>query len=908
MRSRFSLLLLSLFTLSPSLFSAPAAPLVRIQRDADLSQFPRYEIRNTTPAPLTIVVTSTLEDTRGEIRQQAASTYTLAPGNIDTYPAYAPTPADPRTALRDDIALLRTTLTLTPVTVSSPASDSPDLSSETGGEAVTSTHTETHSAIVGTPRPVARDGDYFIGMNVHLQRYTAEEQWKLLRLMKAAGVRSVRIEPGFRAREADGTFLMDPRYEQAQLGAEAFGMNSLFALTFFNPAFHRTGEKAALAHDWAKAVGEHYKGRVFDYQYGNETNSGWSAYGAAADMVAHNRAMALGSLAADPSARPATFAIAEADPHYLREMFRLGIGPWMKAVTVHPYCGVPEAGIAKLEANRAVIGEFGGKQEIWATEVGFHYDEGGALNPTTQQLTLVNGYTREQQADYLARLYLLGRAKGIERIYWYNMYGKNDPETFWLVDADMNPRPVYHTLAFISTWVNDAMPLGGTASTEPVQKQLFRRADGRVFLAAWALRDGVSVNLRLPAGDYTVHDTAGNRLDMDPSRAITLGERPLLIEGLPASVTSYEHLGLLADAMDDRNFNHPLHRWEIAAGETIAVPCVVFNGGNAPVTAHPAVVARMPGWTIKLPEAFEVAPGQTVRRDITLTAPANAVPGVEYRFAFAVETAGPARTQPWETRIWLRGAFPYARHFLEKTVPDYPVRRPIDEDATGFGPAEVIARRASSALTPDSIDGNLTANKWSPDDFVPLAQHGHWKLRDALHPADQDARVRVALRWDEHHLYLAWLVQDDDLSLLDLTSRDWRDADNVRLFLSAESDPEKRTKNISQRDLLVLMAPTRQFHDEAPAVLVASLGGYVRTGYESKIRIASRVWHGGYLIEAAVPFAAIGHTPASGDTLGVNLMSDDCDHGFRKSVSLLALVNYDYWNSPRALTRLRLAD
>ncbi|EIP99090.1 protein of unknown function (DUF1083) [Opitutaceae bacterium TAV1] len=879
----------------------PTVSIIKIQRDADLSHYPRYEIRNTTTAPLAITIASSLEDTDGKLRQQAITTHTLAPGHTDTYPAYAPTTTDPRAALRDDIALLRTTIT---------TGDQPP---------------ETHTAIVGTPRPVPRDGDYFIGMNAALQRYTPEEQWRALRMMRAAGVRSLRVEPGFRAPEPDGAFRMDPRYEQVQLAAEAHGMNTLFLLSYFPPAWHKTSDKTRLAHDWARAIATHYKGRVWDYQYGNETNSGWGSYGAAADMAAHNQAMSLGTLAALPDARPATFAIAEALPDYLAELFRNGLAPYVRAVTLHPYCGSPEAGVAKLEANRRVIAQYAADtglpaQQLWATEVGFHYDEGGALNPTTQQLTLVNGYTEKQQADYLARLYILARAKKIDRIYWYNFYGKNDRETFWLTDADFNPRPAYHTLKYTAPWLNDSTPLGGTASTEPIQKHLFRRADGTLFLAAWSLRDGIETTITLPPGGaYTATDANGktdainNQKLQNTPATLTLNETPVFIAGFPpdasTTLTTYDQPGLLADSLDNRPWSEPMTRWEARPGDTITVPCVAFNSTNAPLDARPVIVTRMPGWKIELPAPFAIPPGQTLIKHIKITAPPapDTVPGVEYRFSFALETPGPRRTTPWEARIWLDGQFPYAAHLLEKNVTDFPIRRPVDESATGFGPAEITARHAAPALNPATIDGNLTPAKWSPDDFHTLAQHGHWLLRDATHPADKDARVRAALRWDARHLYVAWLVQDDDLSLLDLVSRDWRDADNVRLFLSAEPDPAKRSKSISPRDLLVLMVPTRQFHDEPPAVLVAPLGGYVRTGYESRIKIASRVWHSGYLIEAAIPLDAIGvSTPAPGQILGINLMSDDCDNGFRKSVSLLALKNYDYWNSPRSLAQLRL--
>lgn len=96
-----------------------SVPIIKLQRESDLSKYPRYEIRNTTTAPLTITLASSLETTDGTLYQQATTTHTLAPGHIDTYPAYAPSPTDSRIALRNDIALLRTTITLTPDTLPS---------------------------------------------------------------------------------------------------------------------------------------------------------------------------------------------------------------------------------------------------------------------------------------------------------------------------------------------------------------------------------------------------------------------------------------------------------------------------------------------------------------------------------------------------------------------------------------------------------------------------------------------------------------------------------------------------------------------------------------------------------------------------------------------------------------------
>ncbi|AHF92009.1 alpha-galactosidase [Opitutaceae bacterium TAV5] len=866
---------------------------MRMVRTDDFSQLPSFQVRNDTAAVVDVVASVTLETPGGELTTLPPVRRTLAPGaTIDL----AAGPAG--FALPAPTVLFRATVT-------------------TGDKTA-----ESFSTIVGRPQPVARDGDFFIGMNAHLHRYSPEEQWRMLQHMRDAGVRTVRLEPGFRTPDESGRFAIDPRIEQSQLAIEAFGMNTLMSLTFFPREYYLSPDKNRMAWAWARHLGEHFKGRVFDYQYGNETNSGWAGHGAAATMSAHNQAMALGTLAADPSARPATFGIAEAQPHYLAELLRNGLSPYIQAVTVHPYSGTAEAGIAKLEANQRVIAAHAAAtgqppQQLWATEIGFHFHEGGPVNPVTRQLTQVNGFTLEQQAGQLARLYLLARSKRIERIYWYNLYGKNDRETFWLLDENFLPRPAWHTLVHLSSWLNDSIPLGGTVSTEPVQKHLFRRADGTLFLAVWALRDGVRAPLSLlPGGHYTAIDANG-RPDsantdalQNPSPELTLGETPLLITGFPEDasrlLTGYDHLAVLANTLDARNWSTALNRWTLNPGDTVSIPWVIFNSGAAPVTARPVVVSRMPGWTIELPEPVAVAAGETVTREIRLTAPRNAVRGVEYRFSFATETEGPRRSLPFETRLWIDGPFPYRALLAESPQqPHYPVRLPFDDDKTeNFGCRELLARRAPASMTPDSIDGNLS--KWTADEFVTLDQGGLWILRDPQPPVRENWFGRVALRWDATHLYFAFIALDDDLSVVDLTSRDWRDADNVRLFLSAEPDPAKRSRTITARDLLLLMTPTRQFHDEPPALLAAPIGGHVRQDFESQVKIASRVWQGGYLIEAAIPFSAIDVKPAAGLRLGANVLADDADHGFRTNTWMTCLRSADYWNNPQTLGTLTL--
>ena len=841
-------------------------------RDPNLEIYPFFEVHNPAATPARITIESSLETPEGKVKQDKSASYEVAAGATATFPAYKR-----EKSLRGEIALVRTTVT------------------EEGGIALP------FSAICGTPRPVGKGGDRLVGMNVHLERFTPEEQWKCLQMMKAAGVTTIRLEPGFKAPDAQGNYMVswaDPLV----LECEAFSMAPLMALNYFPKEFYSAPEKEKMAYGWAKAIGEHYKGRVYAWQYGNESNSGWSTFGDAADMLAHNNAMALGTLAADPENLPGSFGVAEALPNYLREFFRLGGGTNLKAIALHPYCGVAESGIAKLLDNRRIINEAGGHQEIWATEVGFQYSLPGAVNAVTQQMTQVDGFSLDQQADELARLFLMARAKGIDRIYWYDFFGKKDRETFWIVDPDFVPRPAYEALKVVGNLLKDAVPLGGTEATEPVQSQLFRRPDGSVFLAAWALRDGIERDLHLPPGNYTVRDILGKGVSFDPAKPTVLNERPIIVEGLSPATAAYALNGLQVNALDGRNWSSPLHRWSVDPGATMTIPFVAFNSTASPLTVYPSLLRTYPGWKVTLPEPFVVEPGQTVNQSVTVVVPADATPGVDYHLAFTGETTGPRRTFPYEARIWVNGKFPYTA-ILDAVSPaadvaPYKSRRVIDEAEVGFGRETLVARHATA-----TADGNLS--EWNPNEFVTIDQVGNWRLRDPGLPGRDEWYARVALRWDAKALHVAFVVRDNELNLLDLISRDWRDSDNVRLFLSTE-DAAKRAKKLTEKDYLILMTPTRQFHTEPPAVMAGAVGGFAHQDFESKVTLSSRVWEGGYLIEATIPFEALGITPEAGKTLGCNVMADDAFHGYRRYTGLTFLKDFSYWNNPQTLGTLKL--
>ena len=757
--------------------------------------------------------------------------------------------------------------------------------------------TDRLSGIFGTPRRLNRENrDFLVGMNVHLEKYTPAIRWELMRMLRDAGVKSVRI---------DGYFCMpDDRKHQAVtfrrldeviLGLEAFGIEPLVGLMWFPKRFYNSPEKQKAAFLWAKQVAERYKGRA-SWHYGNETNSGWAGFGAAADMAALHKAFALGTRAGDPEALRGTFGIAEGLPGYLEKFLEHDTLDYLDAVAVHPYSGTAEAGIAKTLANKELLRP---GQQIWATELGYQVDDTKVgMNALTGQLTQVMGFTSEQQADLMSRLYILGRAFGVDRIYWYDFYGLKDGETFWVVNPDLTPKPAYHALVKVAREMAEVKPLGGTELDEAIQRHYFRCTDNRILLTAWALNG--KGKLAVPS-DAAVTDALDRPVPVPADGMLRLSTRPLFIR-LPADGTfdGFLNQEVLASAFDRRSFSRPSFRLAGKPGEKIAVPFSLYNSSEREVTATPCVVKRLPGWKIDF-EARPVvlAPQQTVTVPVTFTSLPDAVPGVEYHFAMAAELDNGQRTSASPVRIRLNGKFPYREIMEFSRAADYPMWDSMDEAKFNSGNPELSASAGSA-----TVDGKL--DEWRPEEFFELDQRLTWKLRDPKLPSSEDFTAKIAFRYDREYLYAGIIIRDDDLSVGDDLSRDWRDSDNVRIFLSTESDPAKRPRRISEKELLLIMSPTDLSRTGGPVAFAAVLGGHARPGFEQKIRLDGRVWNTGSVIEVAIPWHELGVAPEPGRLLGLNVLADDADKGFRRHTAMTYLHDAEYWRSPTSLGGLRL--
>jgi hypothetical protein len=183
-------------------------------------------------------------------------------------------------------------------------------------------------------------------------------------------------------------------------------------------------------------------------------------------------------------------------------------------------------------------------------------------------------------------------------------------------------------------------------------------------------------------------------------------------------------------------------------------------------------------------------------------------------------------------------------------------------------PASDAVTAACSIGNPPVLDGQL--GDWSQPMFALHARHqgaastfGDWD--DDESDNDEDLSARGALRWDETHLYLGFDVSDDQRSVSSLSF--W-DNDTVEFYLDGQRD---RSDDYGSDDLEIMVRADGQarFYKD---------GGEFTPAHSITVKTADRP--GGWTVEVAVPWAALGGTPpVLARRLGFTLQLNDNDNG-----------------------------
>ena len=322
-----------------------------------------------------------------------------------------------------------------------------------------------------------------------------------LSLIRQAGANALRDETGWnRLESVKGQLKMPDEWDAFVRRAAAMGIRPLLILDYGN-RFYDNGDKPLSGEAlegfarYSEFVVRHFKGVVHDYEVWNEYDIriGGTSPGSAEDYARMLRKVYPRIKAVDPSITVYGGAMTSGgiDKGWLESMLAAGALADLDVVSIHSY--------NHLEPGR------GHTPEAWAewtrkVEETVRKHNGGKAAPLavsemgwpTQSDKF--GATPQAAADYLARMFLLGRGMPfLKGIWWYDFqddgWNSTDAENnFGMVRPDLTPKPAYFALAGIAEAMQ-ADPMGRVDAGDPDVYVLKFRGAAKDIWAIWSAHE-----------------------------------------------------------------------------------------------------------------------------------------------------------------------------------------------------------------------------------------------------------------------------------------------------------------------------------------------------------------------------------------------------------------------------------
>lgn len=189
--------------------------------------------------------------------------------------------------------------------------------------------------------------------------------------------------------------------------------------------------------DWRRyvqTVGERYRGRIIHYEMWNEPNIKHHYSGSVEKLVELTCEAYKQLKAIDPKnklASPAATAGGKDHIDYLDKFLKAGGSKCVDIIGHHFYVpnGAPEGMIPLIRSVKKVMASNGVSHlPLWNTETGYWIENGDGT--PDHPMVAKGGWKRlgleKESGDYLMRAFLIARAEGVDRFYWYswdNRYG-----------------------------------------------------------------------------------------------------------------------------------------------------------------------------------------------------------------------------------------------------------------------------------------------------------------------------------------------------------------------------------------------------------------------------------------------------------------------------------------------------
>jgi len=244
---------------------------------------------------------------------------------------------------------------------------------------------------------------------------------------------------------------------------------------------------------------------IKNWEVWNEPNNGTGTWiGTNAQMVAMAQTIYTAVKAVDPTNKVLTPSPQGNATIWMNGYLAAGGGAYADIMAFHGYTSsAPETIATLIDSYKSVYATYGqGAKPIWDTE---------AMDITTSDPTL--------QAKFLAIYYLLHRAKGVERFYWYTYDGDQGQEWFYNTGVDA----VGTADAQVHNWMLGAIPgalsINGTVYSLPLTK------NGVSTVAVWNSA-GASA---YATGSYTSYIDLLGASHAISGGTVNIGQSPILL-------------------------------------------------------------------------------------------------------------------------------------------------------------------------------------------------------------------------------------------------------------------------------------------------------------------------------------------------------------------------------------------
>lgn len=382
-----------------------------------------------------------------------------------------------------------------------------------------------------------------------------------------AGIGTVRDEQYWKQVEPEpGKYAEPERYARYMRALRRADIAPLLVLSFANPHYdggqtpHSPAGRAAFAAYGAELARRHGD-RLAAVEVWNEINGTFCSGPCRQDRAGTYAALLADSYAALKAAHPGLTVVGGAAVKvplpWFDALIARGAAAHWDAVAVHPYGDDPEGAARDIEALQQRLRAAGSAAPIWATEFGTGAGDTDAA-------------ARRDTAAYLARMAVVLRAAGVERLYWYLLRDYASFNGMGLLRGERDPlgrlapTPAYAAYATLIRLLDGADRVRREPTDPRTHVYRFDRG-GESTHVLWAPDGPVAVSVDLPAG-ARLTDLVGQTHALPAGiHTLTLDRNPVYLHGAVRHLDATRPDTLVADAREDFRVAAAGGRWRYGA-------------------------------------------------------------------------------------------------------------------------------------------------------------------------------------------------------------------------------------------------------------------------------------------------------------------------------------------------------